>query len=53
LQDTSEVFHGNLSNVRREASTHYRKKKRGFFKEKLISWSQTVRIRASERCIGA
>jgi hypothetical protein len=39
LQDPSEVYEGNLSNVRREASRHFRNK------TKLMSWKQTVRIR--------
>jgi hypothetical protein len=34
LQDTSEVNEDNLSNVRREASRHFRNKKREYLKDK-------------------
>jgi hypothetical protein len=34
LQDPSEVDDGNLSNVRQEASGHFRKNKKEYMKEK-------------------
>jgi hypothetical protein len=41
-----------LSNVRQEASRHFRNKKREYFNTKLTSFNQTVRIRTSETYIG-
>jgi hypothetical protein len=45
LQDPSEVKEDSLSYERLEGSTHLRKKKREYLKEKLTSFNQTVRIR--------
>jgi hypothetical protein len=35
LQDASEINGGNLNNVRREASRHFRNKKREYLKDKI------------------
>jgi hypothetical protein len=35
LQDPSEVNEDNLSNVKQEASTHFRNKKREYLKDKI------------------
>jgi hypothetical protein len=35
LQDPSEINGDNLNNVRREASRHFRKKKRKYLKDKI------------------
>jgi hypothetical protein len=51
LQDPSEANEDNLSNVRREAIAIFKKKERKYMKEKLMSFSQTVRIRKSETCV--
>jgi hypothetical protein len=53
LQNPSEADKDNLSEVRREDSIHFRKKKREYLKTKLTNLNQTVRIRISEICIGA
>jgi hypothetical protein len=35
LQDPSEVNEGNLGNIRREASRHFRNKEREYLKDKI------------------
>jgi hypothetical protein len=52
LQDPCEANADNLSDVRREASRHFRRKKRGYLKDK-INELESNRIRTSETCIGA
>jgi uncharacterized protein (DUF2252 family) len=47
LQYQSVVNEDNLSNVRREASRHFRNKKRVYLKGKIKSLNNTVRIRTS------
>jgi hypothetical protein len=47
-----EANEDNLRDVRREASRHFRNKKRKHLKAKLTSLNQTVRIRISETCTG-
>jgi hypothetical protein len=42
----------NLSNVRREASTHFRNKKREYLKDK-INESESNRKNKNIKCIGA
>jgi hypothetical protein len=42
----------NLGDVRREASRHFRNKKREYLKDK-INKLESNRIRTSETCIGA
>jgi hypothetical protein len=49
LQDPSEVNENNLSNVRREASRHFREEKGNIRNIKLKSFNQKERIR-SETC---
>jgi hypothetical protein len=54
LQDTIEVNEDNLSNVRREASTHFRNKKRECLKHRIDepeSKSKSKNIRDMYRCI--
>jgi hypothetical protein len=51
LQDPSEINGDNLNNVRREASRHFRNKKREYLKTKLMSLQRIVRTRTSETCI--
>jgi hypothetical protein len=53
LQDPSEVNEDNLSDAMREASGHFRNKKREYLKDKINGLNQAVRIRTSENCIGA
>jgi hypothetical protein len=48
LQDPSEAKEDTLTYVKREATRHFRKKKRGYLKKKLTILKQTVRIRISE-----
>jgi hypothetical protein len=52
LQDSSEINRDNLNNVRREASRHFRNKKREYLTDKLMSLQRTVRTRTSETCKG-
>jgi hypothetical protein len=52
LQDPSEVNDGNLSNVRWEASRHFRNKKREYLKDK-INESESNRKNKNIKCIGA
>jgi hypothetical protein len=47
------VNEDNLRIVRREASRHFRSKKREYLKGKITEIELTVRIRTSETCIGA
>jgi hypothetical protein len=53
LQDPSKVNEDNLSDVRREASRHFRNKKREYLKEKLLSFNERVKIGSSETYTGA
>ena len=43
----------NLNNVMHDAIRYFRGKSRDYMKDKLMKWTQTVRIRISEVCIGA
>jgi hypothetical protein len=52
LQDPSAVNEDNMSNVRREASRHFRNKKMEYLKDK-INELESNRTRTSETCIGA
>jgi hypothetical protein len=49
----SVVNEDYLSNVRREASRYFRRRKGNILKIKLMSLNQTVRTRTSDTCIGA
>jgi hypothetical protein len=51
LQDPSEINVDNLNNVRREASRHFRNKKREYLKDKINELATIVRTRTSETCI--
>jgi len=53
LQDPNQSKVGNLSSVRREASRHFRKKRRKNVKLILMNFKHTLRTRISEMCIGA
>jgi hypothetical protein len=53
LQNPSEANEHNLIDVRREASRHFRHKKREYLKDKINELQLTVRIRTSETCIAA
>jgi hypothetical protein len=53
LQDPSEANEDNMSDVRREASGHFRHKKREYLKDKINGSNQAVKIRTSKTCIGA
>jgi hypothetical protein len=44
---------GNLNNVRREASRHFRNKQREYLKENVMSLKHTVRTRTSVICIAS
>jgi hypothetical protein len=44
LQDPSELNEDNMSDIRREASGHFRNKKREYLKDKINGLNQTVRI---------
>jgi hypothetical protein len=46
------VHEDNLTDVRREASRHFRNKEREYLEDK-INGLESVRIRTSETCIGA
>jgi hypothetical protein len=50
LQDTNEANEGNLSDVRWEASRHFRNRKREYLKDKINELVSAVRIRTSETC---
>jgi hypothetical protein len=50
LQDPSEINGNNLNNVRREASRHFRNKKRKYLKNKIKKLA-TNRTRKSETCM--
>jgi hypothetical protein len=52
LQDPSEANEDNLCDVWREASRHFRKKKREYLKDK-INELESNRTRTSETCTGA
>jgi hypothetical protein len=52
LQDQNVVNEDNLSNVRQEASRHFRNKKREYLKDK-INELKSNSTRTSETCIGA
>jgi hypothetical protein len=49
LRDTNEINGDNLNNVRREASRHFRNKKKEYLK--LMSLQRIVRTTTSETCI--
>jgi hypothetical protein len=51
MQDPSEA-NENLSEVRQEASSHFRNKKREYLEEE-INELESNRIRTSETCVGA
>jgi hypothetical protein len=51
LQDPSEINGDNLNNVRREASRHFRNKKKEYLKTKLMSLQRIVRTRTTETFI--
>jgi hypothetical protein len=53
LQDPSEANEDNLSDVRREASRHFKHKIREYLKDKITSYNQIVRIITSQTRIGA
>jgi hypothetical protein len=42
------VNEANFINVRQEASRHFRNMKREYLKDKLMTLTQTVRVRTSE-----
>jgi hypothetical protein len=52
MQEPSDVTEGNLSDVKREASRHFRKKKRKYLKDKINDLEKTVRIKIPEACVG-
>jgi hypothetical protein len=52
MQAPREANEDNLSDVRPEASRHFRNKKREYLKDK-INELESNRIRTSETCIGA
>jgi hypothetical protein len=52
LQDPSEANEDNLSDVRWEASRHFRNKKREYLKDKTNELEAVIRTRTSETCIG-
>jgi hypothetical protein len=53
LQDPNQSNVDNLSSVRREASRHFRKKRRKNMKLIIMNLKYTVITRISEMCIGA
>jgi hypothetical protein len=50
LQDPSEINGDNLNNIRREASRHFRNKKREYLKEKINKLAMDSKNRTSETC---
>jgi hypothetical protein len=53
IQDPSQSNVNNLNKVRRDASRHFRNKKKAYFKVKLRNWILTVRSAISGTYIGA
>ena len=53
IQDPSQSNADNLNNVRRDASRHFRNKRRHILELKLRNWKLTVRLTISGTCIGA
>ena len=53
IQDPSQSNVDNLNNLRRNASRHFRKKRRQICKPKLRNLKLTVRSTMSGTCIGA
>jgi hypothetical protein len=51
LQDPSEINGDNLNNVRHEASTHFRNKRREYLKDKINELAMNSKKRTSETCI--
>ena len=52
VQDPYQCNVDNLNNVRREASRHFRKKRRNIRKLKLMNLKLTVRQKISDLCRG-
>jgi hypothetical protein len=52
IKDPSQSNVDNLNNVRRDASRHFRNKKRHILNLKLRNWKLTVRSTISGTCIG-
>ena len=53
MQDPSQSNADNLNNVRRDASRHFRNKKKAYLRAKIGKWKLTVRLTISGTCIGA
>jgi len=53
IQDPSQSSVDNLKNVRRDASRHFRNKKKAYLKLKSRNWKLKVRSTISGTCIGA
>jgi hypothetical protein len=53
LQDPNQNNVDNWNNVRREASRHFRNKKKEYLKAKINELEKTARLKKSETCIGA
>ena len=53
IQNPSQSSVDNMNNVRREASRHFRIKKKAYLKVKLRNLKLTVRSTISGVCIGA
>ena len=53
IQDPSQSNVDTLNKVRRDASRHFRNKKKAYLKLKLRNWKPTVRTTISGTCIGA
>jgi hypothetical protein len=51
LQDPCKINGDSLNNIRHEASSNFRNKKKEYLKAKLMTLQQTVRIRISVTCI--
>jgi hypothetical protein len=52
LQDPNQSNLDYLNNVRREASRHFRNRKKEYLKAKLMNFKLNVRSKISETCIG-
>ena len=53
IQDPSQSNADNLNNVRRDASRHFRNKKKAYLRTKIEELEKTVRLTISGTCIGA
>jgi hypothetical protein len=53
LQDPSEANEGNLNNIRREASRHFRNKKREYLKDKINELESNSKNKNIIDCVGA